>query len=529
MGRHTGDYLVGTTVLAVAMLFAISQGKSQTMLSQPSERSSVSRMLHASRWTSTSASSLQRPVANTSLQPAHAVLKNLSRGTRIVVGSLDVFGGRHTLAVAVCGDYPVRIGSLPVARCSIDDIRRWGNEKNLHNSVACDVLTPEGLPVSGVCSQGPHASFARVFLTPHFIDNGTMHEATECRFIGESRRVHVYVDHRLVKTTGSEQVKAWSEPLTSAVELRALPIVDAWIGAISDVDHDQKLSIVVTDLDRRRRRASEIPPIHGCIRETDFRSDSDFCGDIVYIDPNVFELPTAELAALLSHEIAHAAICSMRADRSIDAAADPAEFGSQPAGLQVPSWLNEAVAHFVELQCGDADVGAAGMSENFRRRLDDFLANPACSPIVAAEDVLSLEERRSGSRGAATLFLARWFSSSKALEQFLRSPATLDRQIEDLAQEPFADVFRDWTLSLATMSATQAATSGENQMLHTDRLPVAGSNTRFPLLGTGFRCFECSEDVGTLIIESDDAARLQITIIEPEAHITTMANAATQN
>ena len=529
MGRHTGDYLIGTTVLAVAMFFAISQGKSQTMLSQPNERSSFSRILHAPRWKTTSAASRQLPVASTALQPAHAVLKNLARGTRIVVGSLDVFGGRHTLSVAVRSDYPARIGSLPVVRCSIHDIRRWENEKSPLNSVGCDVQTHEGLPVNGVCSQGPHESFVRVFLTPHFIDNGTMHQATECRFIGESPRVRVYVDRSLEKSMGSEQINAWSEPLTSAIEFRALPIVDAWIGPIIDVDHDQRLSIVVTDLDRRGKQTSEMSPIHGCIRETDFRSNSEFCGDIVYIDPNVFALPTAELAALLSHEIAHAAICSMRADESIDTAADPAEFASQPAGLQVPSWLNEAVAHFVELQCGDADVGAAGMSENFRRRLDYFLANPACSPIVAAADVLSLEERRSGSRGAATLFLSRWFSSSKVLQQFLRSPKTLDCQIEDLAQKPFADVFRDWTLSVATMSATQAATSGENQMLQTDRLPVAGSPARFPLFGTGFRCFECSEDIGTLIIESDDAARLQISIIEPKAPITTMANGLTRN
>jgi len=303
--------------------------------------------------------------------------------------------------------------------------------------------------------------------------------------------------------------------------------VDAWIGPISDVDHDQKLSIVITDLDQRGRHATGSSPIHGCIREADFHSDSDFCGDIVYVDPRIFELPTEELAALLTHETAHAAVCSLSVGESVGAV-NTAASGSQPSGLPVASWLNEAVAHFVELQCSHGDVDGAGVSENFQSRMDDFLANPGVSPIVAAEDVLTLEERRSGSRGAATLFLTRWFSSAASLQQFLRSEAALDRRIEHLAQEPYADVFRDWTLSLAAMpaSASFLTNSCRNQTLHMDQLSAADNHAQFSLLGTAFRCFECSADIPLLVIKSDDAARLQISIIEPEARITPMATCA---
>ncbi len=532
MGRHTGDYLLGTTFLAVAMLLAMSQGKSESKVWQPAEHGGVYATAHVSPWKAAADPCRQRSVVGISRQPARAVFRNLGSGTRIVVGSLDVSGGRHAISVTVSSHDPVPVASLPdasssVVRCSINDIRHWRNAKSLSDAWCIGVKTPPGLRCGRVCDQRSVSSPARVFLTPHFHDTGTVHEPARCQVIAETPRVRVYVDQRLAESIDAGQMAAWSEALASAAETRALPLVDTWIGRISDVDHDQKLSIVITDLDQRRRHATGSSPIHGCIRDADFRSDSDFCGDIVYVDPRVFELATEELAALLTHETAHAAVCSLKAGDSVDSV-NTATSGSQPAGLPVASWLNEAVAHFVELQCSNGDVRGAGVSENFQCRLDDFLANPGGSPIVAAEDVLTLEERRSGSRGAATLFLARWFSSAANLQQFLQSEAALDRRIEQLAQEPYADVFRDWTLSLAAMptSASFLTNSCRNPTLHMDQLSAADNHAQFSLLGTAFRCFECSADIPLLVIESDDAARLQISIIEPEARITPMATCA---
>ncbi|MBC7967739.1 MAG: hypothetical protein H7Z17_17640 [Fuerstia sp.] len=517
MGRRTGDYLLGTSFLAVALFLAMSQEKSESGLLRPEERG-VSHGIPASHWTTESGRRQLPSVAAFSPQPTHAVLKNLSRGTRIVVGSLDVSGRRHQLSVAIGSNDSMREVSFPVLRFSINDIARWRNAERLPTPMCRRIETQRLLPDISACNHSVNETSARVFLTPHFRDTGTVHEPAECRFIGESPRVRVYADRRLMQSTTAGKSTPWSQSLTSAAELRALPVVYAWIGAINDVDYDQKLSIVVTDLDHRSRSASHSSPIYGCIREADFQSNSDFCGDIVYIDPSIFELPTDELAALLTHEITHAAVCSIKAEKSLGST-DPAGSGTQPAGLQVPPWLSEATAHFVELQCGDADAGAAEMSENFQRRMDAFFADPAGSPIVAAEDVLSLEERRSGSRGAATLFLARWISSAEALQQVLRSDAALDRRIEQLAEEPFADVFRHWTLSLATMSTLPSARSSEHNSLRLDRFSAASKQTRFSLLGTAFRCFECSDDIASLVIESDDGAQLQISIIEPEARI----------
>ena len=537
MGRHAGDYFLGTTFLAVAIFLAISHGESESAIRHPDEPDDVSRTLNTSHLKRETDLRYEPTIADLTLQPARAVVKKLSRGTRIVVGSLDVSGGHHGLLVTVGSDDPVQIESLPVTRCSASDIRRWQKVKSSSGPICRSVETEAGLPVVVAFDFGSNDSPGRVFLTPHFIDAGAIQEPSECRLIGESARVRIYVDQCLVQSMNDAQCTTWSESLTSAAEFRALPIVDAWVGAIRDVDHDQKLSFVVTDLDRRGRRTSGSSPIHGCIRESDFRSDSDFGGDIVYIDPSIFQLPTDELAALLTHETTHAAVCSIWPDESICAVADAdkAESNRSSAESRVPAWLNEAIAHFVELQCCNTDVRAVEMSQNFQRRMDDFFANPAGSPIVAAENVLSLEERRGGSRGAATMFLARWFSSSEALRQFVRSQAPFDRRIEDLAQAPYADVFRDWTLSLASLSdlssspAAQSATFCKHRSLRFDLLPAARNHARFSLLGTAFRCFECSEDIESLVIESDEAARLQISIIEPEADIDTMAGSATRH
>ena len=550
MGRQNGDYLLGTISLAIALISALSHGKSE---SAPQQGGGVSPTLQSGHQTTASVVRQQPSTGSVSPSPAYAVLNHLSRGTRIVVGSLDLSGARHAIFVGIATDDSVPGNSQSITRYSINDIRHAWPSVDRPTCRSAPSVEPEHVRNVGlVCVNELNKLKPRVFLTPHFGDAGTVHQPTECRVIGESCRVRVYLDQDLVEAKNAEKYAAWSERLTSAAELQALPIVEAWIGAISDVDLDQKLSIVVTDLDQRTHHASDRSPIHGCIRESDFLSDSDFCADVIYVDLGILELPTDELAALFIHEATHAAVCSLQTGESACTSAVNAEFNCHPARHRIPSWLNEAVAHFMELQGSgigslrpwlpqrstsfdisaslndhavrvDAEqlVPVGEISENFRRRIDDFLENPACSPIVAAEDTLTLEERRSGSRGAATLFLAPCFSSPEILQQFLRSQASLDLRIEHLTNAPFADVFRRWTLSMATIRC-------EDPTLSTNLLPAAINQAQYSLLGTAFLCFECSEEVASLVIKSDNDASLQISIIEPETKNTTTATACTR-
>jgi len=311
----------------------------------------------------------------------------------------------------------------------------------------------------------------------------------------------MYLDHHLRGSKNPASLVTAADTLLDIAEFQALPIVEAWIGLIRDVDYDQKLSLVVTNLDQRTMLSSEEPPIHGCIREVDFQSDANFGGDIVYLDLNILAMPQDEQAALLTHELTHAAICSLGPHGSAD---------------RIPTWLNEATAHIMELQCnpnrsssGSGQHSESGTSQNLQRRINAFHANSSRSPIVAVEHVMNLTERRSGSRGAATLFLASWLTSPDLLNEFLNSDASLDRRIENLTGRPFADVFRDWTLS-------HAMTSPKNLRLGVETISTDFDHEQFSLLGTAFQCFECADDVASLVIESDASTQLQISIIEPD-------------
>ena len=544
MGRHNGDYLLGTLSLAIALIAALSHGKSESAPRQCTDGSPAVPSGHQT----TVSDILQHPSANASPTPAYAVLNNLSRGTRIVVGSLDLSGARHAILVGNATDDAVPGESLSVIRYSLNDSSCAWPGAYMHNCRSVPGVEPAQTEnVGPVHVHALSESQPRVFLIPHFGDSGSVHEPAECRLIGESCRVRVYLDQHLVQAGNPRKYTAWSERLASAAELQALPIVEAWIGSISDVDVDQKLSIVVTDLDQRTQDVSGRTPIHGCIREADFLSNTDFCGDIVYVDLSILELPADELAALLTHEATHAAVCSLQTRESAGTSAFTADVGCLPARHQIPSWLNEAVAHYLELQVSgnrplqpclqqesasfnigmaldshadwsnsELPVPVGRISQNFQRRIVDFLANPARSPIVAADDILTLEERRSGSRGAATLFLAPCFSSPEILQQFLRSQGDLDRRIEDLTNAPFAEVFRRWTLSMATISC-------DDPTLSMNLLPAATRQEHYSLLGTAFLCFECSEDVASLVIKSNDDASLQISIIEPSPALAFLA------
>jgi len=563
MMRHTGDYLLGTMFLAAALILQLSQTHVHSAAKSPRYHGLAIAAVNGSPAKSTSSTPLSL-VGKTPSPSVNAVLTNLPRGTRIVVGSLDMSGSRHQIRLSSSNDGSSNNNSLAVARFTTESIHQCQKPETLRSlssrarsardrqfvKTAAFELQPEDtklLPnisnaayrrttdtfsasdglvnadLTSTTSTAAKERSPRVFLLPHFSNSGTIHRPGECRAIGESQRVEVYADQSLPQAISSNQMQVWSELLISAAELKALPIVETWIGPVCDIDRNEKLSIVVTDLDQHGDKSAGRSPIFGCIRESDFCPESDFCGDIVYIDQHIFELPSAEVYGLLAHEIAHAAICSLNHEVSLHQSGDLQQkervFGKSTT-TSIPPWLNEAVSHFIELQCSDEactsfQAAQEHLTENFRRRIDAFLAGPGGSPIVASEHVLNLEERRSGSRGAATLFLAPLILTPHDLQMLLRSDASLKDRIEDLAHEPFADVFRSWTLAISS-------TTNDANCLSVEKIEPNFESKNYSLLGTAFHCFECSDNIATLVLTSDELAQLQISILEPavrDAHI----------
>ncbi|MCA9009996.1 MAG: hypothetical protein KDB01_09635, partial [Planctomycetaceae bacterium] len=461
---------------------------------------------------------------------------------------LDVTGERHVVTLTNAGlDDKSSNVIVPMRFASGAANRQWGfsaAERSLratvsNRSLPCEpdanlhpAVSNESLPIS--------AQIQRTFLLPHFRNTGVIQEPAACELLNDNSRVRLYLDPRLKETHHVEQLRSQCEWLISAAESQALPITETWIGKISDVDYDDKLTFVITNLDERTIPSNDVAPVHGCIRNIDFQSYSALGGDIVYLDVAILNLPQQEQASLLTHELAHAAVCSIPLEREPDMSNHPlaarsvsvffergrdsntdipgvAAAGADTSRVavphKIPSWLNEAVAHLMELRClGTAD-SSASTSGNFQRRIEHFLANTACSPIVAAEHVMSPDERRGGSRGAATLFLKPWLTSPESLQRFIETDASLDHRMEVLADNSFAEIFRDWTLSMAEVSV-------KHQPLHADFVPAGNEQEQFSLLGTAFKCFECPEDFSMIVIESDVAAKLQISIIEPDTRVT---------
>ncbi len=132
------------------------------------------------------------PIPAIAPQRTQAILHNLVRGARIVIGSLDVSGARHEILLTRHGEIVRPLGSLSVVSGVIGEILpRQLSEDPLSilfrsqqhtlglSSSAHRNPTDNATSVVGLRSVTPLQS--RVFLTPHFGDSGTVHEPAKCR------------------------------------------------------------------------------------------------------------------------------------------------------------------------------------------------------------------------------------------------------------------------------------------------------------------------------------------------------------
>ncbi len=342
---------------------------------------------------------------------------------------------------------------------------------------------------------------SRRFLIPHFEQNGVSQVACGASLLGSSHRVSVYMDDALLdlKRSGKGNVEdfhASAETICRMIEFPLLPKISLWIHSVTDLDADGHLSVVITELDRRQ--SPEDTPVLGCVRHEDFRDSgsSDFSGDIIYLD---YRLPTGdELCSLLAHEMTHAAIFSMTSETGYHGTT-----ANQP---QIPSWLNEAVAHWVELKFCQTPTG-------FDQRIHQFETDPGGSPIVSSDSSLSLATRRAGSRVSATLFLQQFMDSPDVVRQLLSSFSTFDQAVNSVTSQPFDKSFRDWTVTQARMRKFTRAD------LKTDRASLYGclygGTTKRRVFGTAFFFLDVGDAGQELSIRSDDQAQLQITVLNP--------------
>lgn len=249
----------------------------------------------------------------------------------------------------------------------------------------------------------------------------------ESQLIAVSREAHIYLER------GTSLDQAFDGFLNSVCEMTdAVVAASASVGGrCRDVDADGKLSILLTS--RLSQYGERGGRLDGCVRWEDFqhlapRSVGN-AADVIFLNPKVPD--RLQLSAVLAHEYGHL-IAFTRRGIGIDPAAGPDE-----------DWINEALAHVLE-------VRLSGQHANLAGRIDEFLRHPERSPLVVANSARSGLWRDPGSRGAGYLFLD-WLvrtSPEDRLARLLEGPERGTQLIETVAGQQFQSIWSRWAAEL---------------------------------------------------------------------------------
>jgi hypothetical protein len=424
----------------------------------------------------------------------------------VVIGSLDVSGAAHSLSIrstADGGEVADATRSSPhfadlkyVDTESLSDLRQ-----SFLDAPQCqlDCAVPEisKRPDQPIVAHSLHDELSRRFLIPHFEFDQVIQQPSEASPIAEGSRVKVYVD--LCSADGKSALpqqhlmREEAQRVCSIIERELLPLIECWIGRISDLDGDQHLSVVLTDLDRRE--SSVDTPILGCVRRGDFVADdhNSLAGDIVYLDRRL--PPRDQLRALLAHELTHAAIYCIRHE---------APHGSPLKNHSVPSWLNEAAAHWVERQFCQTPSGYETREAAFRQR-------PALCPIMLKDDDHDQPARRSGSRVAGYTFLQQHLADVSDLRELLEQCTPFEQSISAVADAPFSQLFRQWSIRQAVGDYEECSPL-ESNLSCCSLTTINSDPVRRKLHGTAFLTLYSEADQ-SVSIEAHRDAQLQITVL----------------
>ena len=427
------------------------------------------------------------------------------RNSLIIVGSLDTSGAAHSLIISShpgeqCKTFANHSSPPPADLRYIPSAGKSKPLKTSEQPNACRVVATAKETHTTVrqSSSGQAAGHSlRRFLIPHFEHNHVVQQFSEASAIAEGSRVKVYVDRSLVDANSelpqNHPLRDTANRACQIIEDELLPLIELWIGRITDLDGDHRLSVVLTDLDRQK--PSKETPVLGCVRRSDFLADDQdpLAGDIIYLDQHL--PPQEQLVALLAHELTHAAVYCIRHEATDD---------SPLRNHSVPSWLNEAAAHWVERQFCSAPTGFAAREAAFRK-------DPAQCPIVLGDEYHYMASRRNGSRVAGFTFLQQHLTAPHAIRELLQRCAPFDQSMETTTQVSFPDLFREWTIRQAceiqdTLSPLRSRVNSCS-LQSSDKDPI-----RRKLHGTAFLVLKSEVDQEVCIGAHRDA-QLQITVM----------------
>lgn len=421
-------------------------------------------------------------------------------GDRLVVASLDKHARLHEVQIQcideMLSDNPSTLElhkcvDISTAYCRSVSGRTRDNGPPDQSAVnGINNIVPGGFAVSELQPPDTFATPPRSFRLPHFIEDQSLapgsgphrqhcvDQFVQCHTAAESPGVRVYVaDDVFVPAPITGR-------LAAVVQRRLDDSAGTFPAAIADLDRDEHLSIVIGELSSGKR--SSEPPLLGCVRAEDFLEDSPLGGDIIYLDYRLVYRP--DLLDVLVHEMAHAAVfCRIRTLRD----------NGIPV-CDIPSWLNEAIAHSCEYQRRPG-------SPNLSMRISRYLTDSGRWPLIPPRQ----NSRGISARGpvrAAGLFFVESQLADQSLQELVDRILFQQDQSANSTDESFAQLFREWTIWMSRQQSLGRLP------LKIRRLPGDGTTAPLTVRGTAATWW-AAPSTGLYSISAPENSELQITVI----------------
>jgi hypothetical protein len=413
-------------------------------------------------------------------------------------------GGRYRLVIGCLGDaaeeYQVRLRLTSNAA----SLPRSQPEQWALNIAPVDPTQPAP-QVSTIIAEKPELRLGDtrdffLHVTDGDLDDPKQYARISARSVACGQRVCVYVDQQLPE---GEVTQSRIDELLRTLETDVLPRIESQFGGLQDVDRDGHFAVVLTPWLSRLQGGRT--SIGGMVRSSDFRvavpPPLGNRGDMLFLNSS---LPAdASLRDLLSHEVAHAACISQRLANS----------HGQPLAEEEEDWLSEALAHLAE----------PGWS-NLDHRVAAFLNDPSRYPLVVPDYYRAGLWRNPGCRGATFLF-TRWCVArhgSDLVRRLIESRSSGIRNLERATGRTFQELFREWSLSLASEEELTAPDLravlnrlGSRGLRPTTFRREAPDEQSLRVRGTAFTVVELrltSSAARTMRIVGDSATRWQFSI-----------------
>ncbi|QDT20309.1 hypothetical protein [Gimesia chilikensis] len=301
-----------------------------------------------------------------------------------------------------------------------------------------------------------------LFVTDGDLSDKKQYTRVTGKLIKHSPRVAVYLDEQQQPT---ELAAGLIDEVIHLLEERVLDHLAQHCGSLTDVDDNGRFTVLLSPWLGKLQGGKT--SINGFVRPSDFREKvaapfSNHC-DMLYLNSAL--KPGQELFDLLSHEVTHAVVSSIRIRQE------------QYLGhmlLDEEDWLNEGIAHIMEPGFTNRDY-----------RISEFYRQPEAYPLIVPDYYRARLWRNHGCRGAVNLFL-NWCNELDPQQrftwEFTHHPLTGVDKMEDLTEVPFAELFRQWSLSLASQSLQSrfayAGLSEHASPLHCGRFLLGGPALR---------------------------------------------------